>query len=37
MNRAHDEKVSPSPFFGVIGPGLDKDERAAIIEYVKSL
>ncbi len=37
MKKAHDDKVSPSPFFGVIGPGLDQDERAAIIEYVKSL
>ena len=26
-----------STFFGVIGRGLDKSEREAIIEYVKSL
>ena len=24
-------------FFGVIGPGLEPDERRAIIEYVKTL
>lgn len=35
LKKGRDEKETP--FFGVIGPGLDKGEREAIIEYVKSL
>src|SRR5262249_14392750 len=36
--RAKKEQKEPYvTIFGVIGPGLEKDEREALIEYVKSL
>jgi len=34
---ADDLKLSNTWFFGVIGPGLDEEERQAIIEYLKTL